>query len=165
MKTNISNTNDETLRIKFMSMLKGSKSAKYLSIIYTVISFVFAFKFRTELEVAIPLILSGALVLWFSLTHLWLKGIKGKPKTKEELIASVLEYKRQTLRREKYEQYVFAFWLLTLVPVFLDGKTITSFFVIKLLVVFYFFIIIGNGAFKKVKAQLVEMDHLMRKTI
>jgi hypothetical protein len=49
--------------------------------------------------------------------------------------------------------------------VFLDGKTLTSFFVIKLLVVFYFFIIIGNGAFKKVKAQLLEIDHLMKKTI
>lgn len=165
MKTTISNNNYKALELKFKGMLKGSKSAKYLSIIYAIISFVYAYKFIQELEIAIPLIISGLVVLWFSVTYLWLKGIKDESDTYSELIATILEYKKQTLEREKYEQYILVFWLLTLVPVFLDGKSISSFLVIKLLAIFYIFIIIGNAAFKKVKEDLKEMDHLIKNAL
>lgn len=165
MDTNKSSDNYETLKFKFKCMLKGSKSAKHLSVLYTATSFALAFKFRTALEISIPLIISGLLVLWFTVTHLWLRGIKNEFETYSELVDTVSEYKTQTLKREKYEQYVFVFWLLTLVPVYLDGKIISSFLVMKLLLMFYIVINIGNGLFNKVKDDLEEMDHLIKNTL
>lgn len=162
---NKSSDNKEALKVRFRCMLKSSKSAKYLSLIYTLVSFALAFKFRAALEISIPLIVSGLLVLWFTITHLWLRGIKDECDTYSELITSVTEYKTQTLKREKYEQYVFVFWLLTLVPVYLEGKIISSFLVMKLLLMFYIFINIGNGLFNKVKDDLEEMDHLIKNTL
>jgi hypothetical protein len=104
-------------------------------------------------------------VLWFSITHLWLRGINESPETYSELITAISVYKAQLLKRETYEQYVFVFWLLTLVPVFLDGKTISSFLVVKLLAMFYIVIIIGNAAFKKVKEDIQDMEHLIGNTL
>lgn len=165
MRSPISNVNYKALELKFKGMLKGSKTAKQLSLVYVIISFTLAFKFAATLEIAIPLILGGILVLWFSITHLWLRGINESSETYSELITAISVYKAQLLKRETYEQYVFVFWLLTLVPVFLDGKTISSFLVVKLLAMFYIVIIIGNAAFKKVKEDIQDMEHLIGNTL
>jgi len=163
MTTNTSNQNYEDLKLKFKHMIKGSKMAKHLSIVYAVISFTIAYKYRDELIICLPLIVSGLLVSWYTLTRLWLNGIKDKPDSVKELIDNINRYKEQTLKREKYEQFVIVFWFLTQVPVYLDDKTISAFLVVKILVVFYIFTIIGTSLFDKVKEDIKEMECLINR--
>lgn len=153
------------LKKKFKHMLKGSTMAKYLSLAYAIISFWYAYKFMDNLMYAIPLLIGGLLVLWFTTTHLWLNKVNTKATNLKELVDAIERYKNQTLRREKYEMLVMVFWILTLVPVYLDGKDITVFLVVKMLAVFYIFVIIGNSMFAQVKKQLSEMEVLVSKLI
>lgn len=154
------NQNHQALKKKFKSMLKGSNMAKYLSVCYAAASFTYAFKFRDELLYSIPLILGGLVVLIYAFKFLWLKGVNEKATTASDIVTAVTEYKKQTLKREKFEPFVMAFWLLTLVPVYLEGKDLTPFLVMKIIAVFYLFTFLGNYLFNQAKEQIKEMDML-----
>lgn len=154
------NQNYQDLKKKFKNMLKGSNMAKYLSVCYAAASFTYAFKFRDELLYCIPLIAGGIVVLIYAIKFLWLKGVNEKARTGSELVAAIKEYKKQTLKRENYESFVMAFWLLTLIPVYLEGKDISPILVMKIIAVFYLFTFLGNYLFNQAKEQIKEMDML-----
>lgn len=149
------------LKKLFKILLKGSYSAKYLSIIYVILSFMLAYKYRNELAYAIPLLISGIIVLIYTLKILWLKNIKANTSTTTELINNIKRYKQLTLLRGKYEQHVMVIWIFTLVPVYLDGKDITVSLVLKMVVAFYLFIIFGSILFNNLMKKIDEMDTLI----
>lgn len=161
--TSIEETNKTIIELQklFKNLLKGSYSAKYLSIIYVILSFILAYKYRSELTYSIPLIFSGIIILVFTLKVLWLKNIKANTSTTVELLNNIKRYKYLTEQRGKYEQHVLVFWIFTLVPVYLDGKDITVFLVLKMIVVFYLFIIMGTLLFNNFMKKLEEMDNLI----
>lgn len=152
--------NYEMLRNIFKSMIIGSKTAKYLSLAYVAISLVLAYIHSDDITYCVALILGALLVGGYALKFLWLNKINTNTKTVGELLQQIKAYKKRTLKREKYEQFVMTFWILTLVPAYLDGKDLTVFLVLRILIMFYVFIVIGNFMFNNVKKQFEEMDDL-----
>lgn len=142
---------------KFKHLIKGSATARNLSFIYIVLSLTLAFKMREQLEYVIPLIIGAVLIIWYTLTHLMLRGINLK---KNKDLRNQFElYKKQTLKREKYESTVFFIWILTIVPAYLYNQEITVFTVIKSMVVIYIVIVLGGIMFNKVKNDLKGLEH------
>lgn len=141
---------------KFKSLLKGSATARNLSFIYVVISITLAFKLREELEYVIPLIIGALLILWYTLTHLMLKGINLKKNN--DLKNQFKLYKKQTLKREKHEFTIMFIWIITIVPAYLYNQDITVFTVIKWMVVLYIVIVFGSMMFNKVKKELKDLE-------
>lgn len=142
---------------KFKSLLKGSKTARNLTFIYVILSITLAYKMRDQIEYVIPLILGALLILWYALTHLMLKGINLKKNT--DLKNQFNKYKKQTLRREKYEFTIMFIWILTIIPAYLYNQDITVFTVLKWMVVLYIVIVVGDIMFNKVKKDLKDLEH------
>ncbi len=141
---------------KFKYLLKGSATARNLSFIYIVLSLTLAFKLRDQIEYVIPLIIGALLILWYTLTHLMLKGINLKKNN--DLKNQFKLYKKQTLKREKYEFTIMFIWLLTIIPAFQYGDDITIFTVLKWMVALYIVIVFGGMMFNKVKKQLKDLE-------
>lgn len=142
---------------KFKKLLTGSKTARNLTFIYVVLSITLAYKMRDQIEYVIPLLFGAVLILWYALTHLMLKGINLKKNT--DLKNQLELYKKQTLKREKYEFTVCFIWILTIVPAYLYNEDITVFTVIKWMVVLYIVIVVGGIMFNKVKKELKDLEH------
>ena len=140
---------------KFKYLLKGSNTAKNLSLIYVLLSLMLAFKMRAQIEYVIPLIIGAILIIWYTLTHLLLKNMNLK---KDNLKSQFEKYKSNILKREKHESTIYFIWLLTIIPAYLAGKEITIFTVLKNMILLYIVFSIGNIMFKKVKTDLKELE-------
>ncbi len=141
---------------KFKYLVKGSAMARNLSFIYVLVSIVLIYKMWGQLEYIIPLIFGVVLIVWYTLTHLMLRGIDLK--TNNDIKHQFRIYKGQTLKREKYEFTVYFVWLVTIVPAFLNGNDISTFTVIKWMIAIYIIVVIGGKMFKKVKDNLNELE-------
>lgn len=147
--------NNPVTKLKYL--IKGSATARNLSFIYVLLSIMLAYKLRDQIEYVIPLIIGAVLIIWYTLTHLMLRGINLK---KNNNLRNQFElYKKQTLKREKYEFTVFFIWLLTIVPAYLYNQEITVFTVIKSMIILYVVIVFGGITFNKVKDDLKELEH------
>ncbi|ARV15207.1 hypothetical protein [Polaribacter sp. SA4-12] len=133
---------------KFKHMLKGSSTARNLSFIYVLLSLLLAFKMRAELEYVVPLIIGALLIIWYTLTHLSLKNINLK---EGNLKSQFNKYQSNILKREKYESTIYFIWLLTIIPAYLVDKEITTFTVLKYMIILFIIFAFGNNMFKKVK--------------
>ena len=154
------NQNYNMIKSIFKSMIIGSKTAKYLSMAYVGISFGLAIKYNDDIVYSITLVLGGVLMGVYALKFLWLRQINTNIDAIGQLLQHIQRYKKHTLKRQKYEQFIMVLWILTLVPAYLDGKELRMSLVIGLLVVFYIFIITGNFLFNNVKKQFEDMDDL-----
>lgn len=141
---------------KFKYLLKGSATARNLSFIYVIVSIMLVYKMWNELEYVIPLIFGAILVIWYTFSHLMLRGVNLK--SNNDLKHQFSLYKKQTLKREKYEFIIYFTWLLTAVPAFLYGKDVTTFTVIKWMIATFLVTVIGGNMFKKVKTDLNELE-------
>lgn len=141
---------------KFKSLIKGSKTARNLTFIYVVLSVTLAFKMRDQIEYVIPLLLGAALILWYALTHLMLRGINLKKNT--DIKNQFKLYKKQTLKRGKYEFTVMFIWILTIVPTMLYGDDITISTVLKWMIAIYLFDVLGSHMFKKVIKDIKDLE-------
>ncbi len=160
MSQEIKNQNYKMLKNLFKSMITGSKTAKYLAVAYVIISFILAYRHSNNTAYCVALILGGVLMGAYAFKFLWLKKINPQINAVGELLLHIQEYRKQTLKRQKYEQFVMVLWILTLVPAYLQGKELTTTLVVALLVVFYLFIVLGNFMFTHVKKQFEDMDDL-----
>jgi len=156
MKTEHTNYQAQIDQLK--KMLIGSKVAQLLSIIYALISFIFAYKKIEELEYSIPLLVGGLVLIWFSTKYLSLKTIKSKTITVSSINSNIKKYKTHLSERKRYEAFVMLFWLFTLLPIYFEYSGYSSTSYINAGVILVLIIFIGQFFFKIAEQKLTEIE-------
>lgn len=151
-KTNTKDIFNEQLK-NFKILLHGSKMAKLSSLLLAVFSLVTAYKIKSNLQLAIPMLLGGILQILYIIKYLNLEGMTQKSYTQMSLQNSISKFKLYMYKRKKYEMFVVGFWIITMVPYALDNESILIIITASVLCVALvsFF---GNLAFKKVDSNI-----------
>ena len=137
----------------FKALLVGAKMAKLSTIFLTTFSLVTAIKLRSNLEIAIPLLLGVVIQVVYTIKYLQLTGIKQKSYTQTSLQSSILKFKLYMSNRKKYEMIAMALYAITIIPYALHYESVT--FVISVFMIFLVLVsFLGILAFKKVKSDI-----------
>lgn len=164
----LKNNKKHTLKFQLQMlrmMILGSKMAKISSVILIVATLAAAVMVRDHLLYSILLIIGALVLVWYMVNYLSTNGINPKEVSKNELENSISKLKSYVSNRKKYEAYVFAFWLLTLVPVILyklDFSPFIGLAIALLLVVSPFFV--TSSAFKQIDKNIEDFESVIDNT-
>lgn len=140
---------------KFKYLLNGSQAAKFSSFILIILSSLLIYKMRGNIAYILPLVAGGLLVMWYLITHLWLKRFR---LNQEDLHNQVGFYRAYLVKREKYETTIFFIWNLTVIPAYLHGKEINMLILISFMIITYLFAISGRNMFERAKKELNALE-------
>ncbi|WP_340154800.1 hypothetical protein [uncultured Winogradskyella sp.] len=163
MKNSATNTKDifQNQLKNFKALLAGSKMAKLSAILLAAFSLVTAFKFRSNLEQAIPLLIGAIIQIVYTIKYLQVSDIKQKSYTQMSLQSSVSKFKEYMSNRKKYEMPVMALYAITLIPFALSNKSVS--FVISVGVLGIALVsFLGMLAFKKVDSNIALLEATLK---
>lgn len=143
----------------FKTLIKGTYSAYYLSMIFIAISVVIlGFNFN-NLLVSIPLLLSTLAIAIFVYKFSDLNKIKVNYTSAESIKENFTKFKTLTKMRKKYEGGILLFWFITLINTYASYTTVDTKFIIAAIFEIGLVVFFGSYLFKEVDKQINQLEN------
>ncbi|WP_224484025.1 hypothetical protein [Robertkochia aurantiaca] len=145
-----------------------------LALVYFGISIFFAVKVFDDLAYSVPAIMGGLAMLFSFFQHLSLKKVNYSTMNIVELQKTIENFRIHTLKFSKFDKGIVAFWIITLIPVYLklyfhisiySNQDYLLIFILSIVSVSFLIRLIPFDAYKKWDSELKEAESKLNELI